>query len=169
MGAAGFSTAAVDAEVRRWSDLQDRVAKMSGPENPYQIWKEMGELMTDNVTVVRDNRKLKETDDKLRTMMDRWWKVGVPDTGRFANQSLIFTRQLWNMLELARVITVGALLRNESRGAHYKPEFPDRDDVNFLGTTRASWSKEGPVITYEPVDTSLIPLRKRVYTAAASS
>lgn len=168
-GAAGLSTAVVAGEVKRWSDLQDGVAKMNGPENPYQIWKEMGELMTDNVTVVRDNRKLKETDDQLRLMMERWWKIRVPDPGRFANQSLIFTRQLWNMLELARVITVGALLRNESRGAHYKPEFPDRDDEKFLGTTRAAWSEEGPVITYEPVDTSLIPLRKRVYTAAASS
>ena len=67
--------------------------------------------------------------------------------------------------ELARVITVGALLRNESRGAHYKPEFPERDDAAFLKTTRAVWSADGPVIGYEPVDTSLIPPRKRVYTS----
>ena len=168
-GVGGLSSGAIEAEVKRWSDKQDHMAKMNGPENPYQIWKEMGELMTDNVTVVRDNRKLKETDDQLRRMMERWGNIGVPDPGRFANQSLIFTRQLWNMLELARVITVGALLRNESRGAHYKPEFPDRDDVKLLGTTRAAWSKDGPVITYDPVDTSMIPPRKRVYTAAASS
>ncbi len=156
----------LEKEVRRWSDLQDRIAKMDGPENPYQVWVEMGEMMTDNVTVVRDNARLKATDDKLREMMDRWWRIGVPDKGRWTNQALIFTRQLWNMLELARVITVGALLRDESRGAHYKPAFPQRDDAKFLKTTRATWSKEGPVISYEPVDTSLIPLRARVYTAA---
>ena len=53
-------------------------------------------------------------------------------------------RQLWNMLELARAITIGALNRNESRGAHYKPEFPERDDANFLKTTMANWSSDGP-------------------------
>jgi succinate dehydrogenase / fumarate reductase flavoprotein subunit len=163
--AAASSTSFLEKEVRRWSELQDRIAQMDGPENPYQIWVEMGELMTDNVTVVRDNARLKATDDKLREMMDRWWRIGVPDKGRWTNQALIFTRQLWNMLELARVITVGALLRDESRGAHYKPAFPQRDDAKFLKTTRATWSKEGPVISYEAVDTSLIPLRARVYTA----
>jgi succinate dehydrogenase / fumarate reductase flavoprotein subunit len=68
------------------------------------------------------------------------------------------------MLELARVITLGALNRNESRGAHYKPEFPDRDDENFLKTTIAEFSEEGPVLSYDPVDISLIQPRKRDYS-----
>jgi len=68
------------------------------------------------------------------------------------------------MLELARVITLGALNRNESRGAHYKPDFPDRDDENFLKTTIAEYSGEGPVFSYEQVDTSLIKPRKRDYS-----
>ncbi|HEY3176595.1 MAG TPA: succinate dehydrogenase flavoprotein subunit [Candidatus Polarisedimenticolia bacterium] len=163
---APLPAAKAESEAKRWSDHQDRIAKMDGPENPYQLWRELGEMMTDNVTVVRDNRRLGQTDERLRQMMDRWHRLGAPDTGRYANQALIFARQLWNMLELARVITVGALKRNESRGAHYKPEFPERDDANFLKTTRALWSKEGPVISYEPVDTSLIPPRKRSYTTA---
>ena len=58
-------------------------------------------------------------------------------------------RQLWNMLELARTITIGALNRNESRGAHYKPEFPERDDANFLKTTMANWSSDGPRFSWE--------------------
>jgi hypothetical protein len=68
------------------------------------------------------------------------------------------------MLELARVITLGALNRNESRGAHYKPDFPDRDDENFLKTTIAEYSGEGPVISYEAVDISLLKPRKRDYS-----
>ena len=56
------------------------------------------------------------------------------------------------MLELSEAMTVGALLRNESRGAHYKPEFPERDDENFLKTTIAKWTPEGPQISYEDVD-----------------
>jgi succinate dehydrogenase / fumarate reductase flavoprotein subunit len=73
-------------------------------------------------------------------------------------------RHLANMLELARVITLGALNRNESRGAHFKPEFPERDDENFLKTTIAEYSGEGPVFSWEPVDISLIKPRKRDYS-----
>jgi succinate dehydrogenase / fumarate reductase, flavoprotein subunit len=61
------------------------------------------------------------------------------------------------------VITIGALLRNESRGAHYKPEFPERDDENFLKTTKARFTPDGPEITYEDVDVSLIKPRLRNY------
>jgi hypothetical protein len=68
------------------------------------------------------------------------------------------------MLQLARVITLGALNRNESRGAHYKPDFPDRDDENFLKTTIAEFSGEGPVFSWEPVDIGLLPPRKRDYS-----
>ncbi len=154
------------AEVTRWTELQDRIARMDGPENPFQLWRELGEMMTDNVTVVRDNRQLKTTYDCLGDLMQRWYRIGMTDRGGWSNQTSVFTRQLWNMLELARVITLGALMRDESRGAHYKPEFPERDDARFLKTTMARWKKDGPQISYEPVDTSLIPPRKRVYTQA---
>ena len=68
------------------------------------------------------------------------------------------------MLQLARVITLGALNRNESRGAHYKPEFPERNDEEWLKTTIAEFSEEAPVFSYEPVDLSLIEPRKRDYS-----
>jgi succinate dehydrogenase / fumarate reductase flavoprotein subunit len=68
------------------------------------------------------------------------------------------------MLELARVITLGALNRDESRGAHYKPDFPDRDDEKFLKTTIAEWTAEAPILSYEKVDVSLVEPRKRDYT-----
>jgi succinate dehydrogenase / fumarate reductase flavoprotein subunit len=78
--------------------------------------------------------------------------------------ALPHARQLRNMLDLARVITLGALNRNESRGAHYKPDFPNRDDEKFLKTTIAEYSGEGPVFSYEPVDISLLAPRKRDYS-----
>ena len=67
-----------------------------------------------------------------------------------------FTRRLWDMLELARVIVLGALNRNESRGAHYKPEFPERDDEHWLKTTEAQWTPNGPTFSYVPVDIALV-------------
>ena len=68
------------------------------------------------------------------------------------------------MLQLARVITLGALNRNESRGAHFKPEFPERNDDEWLKSTIAEYSFEAPVFSYQPVDISLIEPRKRDYS-----
>ena len=140
--------------------------KQSGNENQYVLHQEMGKWMTDNVTVVRYNDKLKATDNKLLELMDRYKRISINDSNLWATMALPHARHLANMLELARVITLGALNRNESRGAHYKPEFPDRDDENFLKTTIAEYSGEGPVFSYEPVDISLIKPRKRDYSKA---
>ena len=137
--------------------------RMDGKENPFQIQREMGDWMTENVTIQRFNKKLQETDDKLAELQERWKHIGVSDSSTQANQVVMFTRQLWNMLELSRVITQGALRRNESRGGHFKPEFPERDDENWLKTTKATWSPDGPQFSYDEVDTSLIQPRARRY------
>ncbi|SFS73256.1 succinate dehydrogenase / fumarate reductase flavoprotein subunit [Marininema halotolerans] len=147
----------------------DNILKMDGDENPYKIHKELGEWMTDNVTVVRYNDRLKATDDKIQELMERYKRINVTDTGKWNNQSAAFIRQLWNMLELARVITIGAYNRNESRGAHYKPDFPERNDEEFLKTTKAKHTPNGPVFEYEDVDTSLIEPRARRYDVAKQS
>src|SRR5437870_1268932 len=155
-----------DRETKRQQEINDALIKQSGKENQYKLHEEMGKVMTDNVTVVRYNNRLKETDAKLLELMDRYRRISINDSNLWATMALPHARHLDNMLELARVITLGALNRNESRGAHYKPEFPERDDENFLKTTIAEYSGEGPVISYEPVDISLIPPRKRDYSKA---
>lgn len=144
----------------------ETILKMNGDENPYRLHRELGRVMTENVTVVRYNNQLKQADEKLQELEQRWHRIGLADTSRWENQMAPFTRQLWNMLQLARAITNGALMRDESRGAHYKPDFPERDDENFLKTTLAAWSAEGPKITYEDVDISLIEPRKRNYAVS---
>ena len=153
-----------DRELKLQQEINDRLIKQSGSENQYVLHQEMGKWMTDNVTVVRYNDKLKATDEKLLELMERYKRISINDSNLWATMALPHARHLANMLELARVITVGALNRNESRGAHYKPEFPDRDDENFLKTTIAEYSGEGPVFSYEPVDISLIQPRKRDYS-----
>jgi succinate dehydrogenase / fumarate reductase flavoprotein subunit len=160
---------ACDREVARQTEALARVLRMDGRENGYALAREMGELMTANVTVVRDNARLKETDDRLLELKDRWGRIGLSDRGRWANHEVSFVKQLWNMLELARVVTLGALARDESRGAHYKPAFPERDDARWLRTTKALWTSDGPELSYEPVDVSLIPPRPRKYDAATKA
>ena len=140
--------------------------KMDGPENPYALWWELGAMMNTYVTVVRKNSELDMVDGKLQEMMERWKKINVLDTGKTANQAIMFVRQLWNMLCLARVVTVGARMRDESRGAHYKPEFPNRDDVKFMKTTIARYDENthGPTISYESLDADLVKPVIRDYT-----
>ena len=155
-----------DQELKLQTEINDRLVKQSGNENQYLLHQEMGKWMTDNVTVVRYNDKLKATDNKLLELMDRYKRISINDSNLWATMALPHARHLANMLELARVITLGALNRNESRGAHYKPEFPDRDDEHFLKTTIAEYSGEGPVFSWETVDVSLIQPRKRDYSKA---
>ncbi|MBC8143436.1 MAG: succinate dehydrogenase flavoprotein subunit [Armatimonadetes bacterium] len=147
----------------------EKLSAMSGPENPFEIWREMGTLMTENMTVVRYNNRLENTLSKLDELDARYDRVSVTDVGGWTNQTVPFTRQLKNMLTLARVMTTGALLRDESRGAHYKPDFPERNDEQFLKTTVAAYTPEGPSISYEAVDVSQVKPRLRNYTTDSTA
>src|SRR6266446_6007833 len=135
-------------------------------ENPITIWRELGYIMTEHVTVTRINKNLEMAEAKIRTLQERYKKINLSDRTKWSNQTLNFARELENLMVLARVVTVGALERNESRGAHYKPDFPERDDANWLKTTRAKWVNNDIQLTYEPVDISQIPPRPRRYDAA---
>jgi succinate dehydrogenase / fumarate reductase flavoprotein subunit len=152
-----------DAERSRQQEANDSLLHRQGTENPMTIWKELGEWMTEHVTVVRINANLEKTLKKLDELGDRFTRVNLADRTQWSNQTLQFTRELGNMLELSKVITLGALARNETRGAHFKPEFPERDDKNWMKTTKASYNGGKIKLEYEPVDISLIPPRSRKY------
>jgi succinate dehydrogenase / fumarate reductase, flavoprotein subunit len=164
----GVSSTVFDVERKRQEDANQSLISASGTENPFRIWRELGELMTKNVTVIRYNKALQQTDAKLVELLERFNHINVGDKSQWANTSFVFTRQLYNMLQLSRVIAQGAALRDESRGAHYKPEFPDRDDKNWLKTTKAYFAPDAdePRFEFEPVDVSLIPPRPRRYDMA---
>jgi succinate dehydrogenase / fumarate reductase flavoprotein subunit len=124
--------------------------------------------MSANCTVVRYNKNLQSTDTKLVELLERFRNVNLSDKKMWANTSFAFARQLYNMLQLARVIAQGALMRNESRGAHYKPDFPERNDAEWLKTTKAYFAADAdePRFEFEPVDISLIKPRPRRYDVA---
>ncbi|MGN6625654.1 MAG: succinate dehydrogenase flavoprotein subunit [Tepidisphaeraceae bacterium] len=163
--AAELPASVYDAVVQQEVAKQDKLIKSTGDENPYLIWQEMGKWMTDNCTVVRYNDKLEETLRQLQTWKERYARVRLSDTGMYTNQNLSFARALGDMIINAEALLKGALSRNESRGAHFKPEFPERDDVNYLKTTIAIWNKSADEveIKYAPVDTSLVTPRPRTY------
>ncbi|UHA74573.1 succinate dehydrogenase flavoprotein subunit [Paenibacillus sp. 481] len=159
------SSSVFDRETKKRTDHYESLLKMDGSENAYVLHKELGEWMTNNMTVVRYNSKLEETIGKIKELKQRYSNINMTDTARWNNQGVAFTRQLWNMLELAEAMTLGALLRDESRGAHYKPEFLERNDEEFMKTTMAKWTPDGPQISYDEIDVSLIKPRKRDYSS----
>lgn len=164
-GADAVESSLYDEAARRENELNGKLLKATGKTNPHHIHEELGDWMTENVTVVRYNAKLKKTDEKIEELLERYKDIALPDVGNWSNRELVFARELQNMLQLARVITLGAWRRNESRGAHYKPEFPDRDDANWLKTTKAKFrgAAEEPEFSYEEVDTQHIKPRPRKY------
>jgi succinate dehydrogenase / fumarate reductase, flavoprotein subunit len=162
------SSSIFEKQVKEDMGKYESILSMNGTENAYLLHKELGELMTENVTVVRENKKLKYTYEKLQEFTERYKNINIEDTAKWSNTSTSFVRQLEGMINLAHVITKGAYNRNESRGAHYKPEFPDRNDEEWLKTTMAKFNpiSNQPDLYYEDVDISLIKPRKRDYTKA---
>jgi succinate dehydrogenase / fumarate reductase flavoprotein subunit len=186
-GSADKSPAALfDGAVHRQRDEYKALIARAGDENPYRLHQELGDLMTRNCTVVRDNRELKETVGRLDDFAARWQRCALSDKGDWTNQNLSFTRALGDMIDLAKVIALGALQRDECRGAHYKPEFEIpaptahepaelqrqatqwceryyQQQRDWLKTTLARHAPNGPQLSYEPVVTHLIPPRPRTY------
>ena len=163
--AAAPSNGHFDAEQKRQEAINVGLMSSNGGENPFRLWRDLGELMTKDCTVIRYNKNLAQTDVKLVELLERFRMINLSDRSQWANTSIVFTRQLYNMLQLSRVIAQGALLRDESRGAHYKPDFPERDDNNFLKTTKATFAPDAdaPKFEFEAVDISLLPPRPRKY------
>jgi succinate dehydrogenase / fumarate reductase flavoprotein subunit len=121
--------------------------------------------MTQHATIIRYNAGLREADASIVKLLERYKKVNLSDRSQWANTSFAFARQLENMLHLARVIVQGAEQRDESRGAHYKPDFPERNDEKFLKTTMANFVGGAPKFSWAEVDTQFIKPRPRSYTA----
>ncbi|MFE8599200.1 succinate dehydrogenase flavoprotein subunit [Archangium violaceum] len=184
------SKSATDADNQRyfadakkyWEDRFATIKKMDGKENAYGLNKELGDLMTENCTVVRYNDRLKKSLEKIRDFKERWKSCNALDTGNVGNRSISYVNQLWNMFELAEVIAKSALMRDESRGAHYKPEFslpepkvkdPTKDPEwmalwkkrheKWAKTTMAAYSVEGPQISYQDIPTPVLDPEPRWY------
>jgi succinate dehydrogenase / fumarate reductase flavoprotein subunit len=160
-----------DAIVQQEQQKQTQLLEQDGNENPYLLWQEMGKWMTDYCTVIRYNERLDKALVRCHEWKERYGKVKLSDTGMWSNQNLSFTRALRDMIVMAEAILKGARLRDESRGAHYKPEFPERDDAKFLKTTIATYDPDtdSSDISYAPVDISLVTPRPRTYGKKAEA
>jgi succinate dehydrogenase / fumarate reductase flavoprotein subunit len=175
------------ARASHQADHDKLLRRPGGGENPYLIHQELGNEMTKAATVVRRNDQLRAAYAKVLELKERASRCSLSDTGNWTNQNVVFTKALRDMIPIALVILKGALQRDECRGAHYKPEFElggieatdpaerrrlaeawyDRFEAStakWLRSTIAEQEADGqPRLTYEAVDTSLIPPRPRLY------
>ena len=167
-----------ELELARQRAINVRLMRSDGGENPYHLHRALGALMTTKVGVVRSNPELEVALEELDELDQRWTRLTLGESSTWANQSLAFAREVKDMITLARVVTKGALERDECRGAHYKPQFqlsmpkgkfsgdPEFEEYRthwrannerWLKSTIAEHGEDGPRIHYQSVDTSLVP------------
>ncbi|MBB3204827.1 succinate dehydrogenase / fumarate reductase flavoprotein subunit [Rhodopirellula rubra] len=189
-GANDVPQSLLDAAVKAQQDRHDHLlnGNKDSDENPYLIHQELGDIMTRVATVVRKNDQLQEAIGKVDELHERAMRVNLADTGAWTNQNVIFAKALQDMFPIAKALLRGALQRDECRGAHFKPDFIkppltsddpverrrqaeawcdafQENNEKYLKSTIATWnsSTNQPELTYEDVDTSLIPPRPRLY------
>lgn len=148
------------------AEAEKRIADLmaaDGREKAGAIAAEMQEMMMDNVSVFRTADGLKAALAKIGELKDRYRNISVQDKGNCFNRDLLDALELGNMLDLAEVIAMGALYREESRGAHSREDFPQRDDEKFLKHTMVRRTEDGPQIFDKPVTITRFEPKERTY------
>lgn len=133
------------------SKIFDDLLGRSGDENPYKLRKELNETMDNYVGIFRDENGLKVAVKKIKELKERYRNVEIHDKSRGFNTNLVSTMETSFLLDLAEVVATATLLRTESRGAHYRTDYPKRDDVNWLKHSLAYYTPDGPKFDYIPV------------------
>jgi succinate dehydrogenase / fumarate reductase flavoprotein subunit len=150
------SSQVLDEEKR----IYDGIFRGSGEVNPYQLRRDLTDLMDANASVFRDEEGLQEGLRKLNALKGSSWKH-VDDKAREYNTNFINVMEVDSMLRIAEVVLMGALSRQETRGAHARTDYPKRDDVNFLKHTLAYYGKQ-PKIAWHPVTiTRYAPMERK--------
>jgi succinate dehydrogenase / fumarate reductase flavoprotein subunit len=138
----------VQAEERR---LFDELLKMDGPEDPYVLRRELRAMMDEHMSVYRSGEGMDEGARILADLRARSQNIRVKDPGRFYNTNLFHVLELENMLDVADAMLTGGRARTESRGAHSRRDFTERDDENWLKHTLV-WKKGDELsLDYKPV------------------
>ena len=147
-------------EERRIRDVSSR----SGSKDTLgTLRRELALAMHEKVESYRSRIGLRGAADKISELKERYGRVAVGAVGGPYNPSLSTFLELGNMLDVAQVIVACSLARQESRGAHYRADFADRDDANWLQHTVAGHTPEGPSLAYKPVVVTQWQPQRRAY------
>lgn len=148
----------------------ERIRLGSGSESAADLRRTLQEVMDADAQVFRTQESLTNALGKITELRKRYADVSVADTGTSYNSELVEAMELGFLLELAEVVVVGALARKESRGGHFREDFPDRDDENFMLHTMAHPVGEGQgeagsrvELAYKPVTVTRYQPMERKY------
>jgi succinate dehydrogenase / fumarate reductase, flavoprotein subunit len=128
----------------------DGIFHGTGQMNPYEIRKRIADMMDSKAYVFRDGNTLAEALKEVRDLKQESWKH-VDDRANEYNTNFVNVMEIDSIIRIAEIVLIGALSRQESRGAHARIDFPNRDDVNYLKHTLAYYTHEGPEIRWHPV------------------
>jgi succinate dehydrogenase/fumarate reductase flavoprotein subunit len=138
------------------------MARQKG-ESAQAIGQELRELLADKVGIFREERVLKGAADRIGELRERYQQVVVDGKGGKSGQGLVDVLELGGMLDLASAVVAGALARQESRGVHYRLDYPERDDDHWLKHTLAHYTEMGPRLTYKDVTITNYEPKDRKY------
>ncbi|MBN1638906.1 MAG: FAD-binding protein, partial [Ignavibacteriales bacterium] len=134
-----------------------------GKESHSQIRKEMNSTMNEKADIFREASTMKEGLDEIMALKERYPEIRLLSSTRKANFELLDAIQLKGSLDMAEIVLKGALNREESRGSHFRTDFPKRNDEKFLKHTVAKWNGKTSDLSYKDVDTSLYEPKERKY------
>ena len=147
LGSAPFPHELVKREEKR---IYDGIFRGRGDANPYEVRQALADTMNDRAYVYRNHNDLSAGLKTLRELYQKTWHH-VDDSAKEYNTNFINVMELDSMFRAAETVLVGAINRKESRGAHARTDYPDRDDANFLHHTLAYWGPGKPVMRTHPV------------------
>nr|WP_277622161.1 fumarate reductase flavoprotein subunit [Shewanella sp. MM_2022_3] len=133
----------------------DTLVDGDGQENPFELKHAMQRIMMDYVGIFRNGPELDKAVNELKALLERSRKLGIKCKKRHANPELVEALRVKRMLKVALTVACGAAARTESRGAHAREDYPQRNDRDWLNRTLASWPDANalePVLSYEPLD-----------------
>lgn len=157
------SSAAIEAELKRIKTKVNALENSTGKENPSQIRSELKGMMVTNAGVFRDKAKLEAGVVKIKELKERYKTIHLQSKTKKFNLDLLRNLELEGKLVLAEVILKGALMREESRGSHFRTDFPTRDDAKFLKHTIAYHTEDGPRMEYKDVTITKFKPEARKY------
>jgi succinate dehydrogenase / fumarate reductase flavoprotein subunit len=132
-------------------------------EKAYSIRAEMQEIMTRDCSVYRNEKDLEAALDKISELKERYGNVKIDHLGKSFNTDLMDALELGALLNLAECVLVSAKARRESRGAHFRDDYPERDDGNWLKHSLAQKTDDGPRLSYKPVTITRFQPKARTY------
>ena len=145
------------------AELEAIRGRTAGGESVATIRAALQDVMMDNVGVYRDAKLLTEALAKVVELKGRYQQITITDCGSVFNTELLEAQELGYLLDIAHVTVASALARTESRGAHSREDFPDRDDKKWLKHTLAYQGKDGPTLRYKQVSITRFQPKPRIY------